>query len=304
MNHLFDISSSQGTSIDANNIHSTISGKSSDPDLPLKYNKLLAEFSKVRNQLNAVTKAWTDELKNKKTLNEQLEESNKLIEILQTEILSLKSKEKNCNSTTGDGSSSKFFLPREPDESNDRTDALNELKKQIDSLSKSNEQLTKAKLDTDLILRSQEEIIEEQRMMINRMSEKQAREENVTINFEPEEKETWLWKRNQELTNLLEVANSKLILFSDECLRLKERLSIANDAKEAAQEEIFECRNLIQSLKDELNTSVRNYESQLEAMSDHLATMNEKWSKTEIEMDSLKQQAGSNGKQVSRQSSR
>lgn len=303
MNHLFDISSSQGTSIDANNIHSTISGKSNDPDLPLKYNKLLAEFSKVRNQLNAVTKAWTDELKNKKTLNEQVEESNKLIGILQTEILSLKSREKTCNSS-GDGSSSRFFLPLEPDELNDQTDALNELKKQIDSLSKSNEQLTKTRLDNDLIIQSQEEIIEEQRMMINTLTEKQAREENVTINFEPEEKETWLWKRNQELTNLLEMANSKLILFSDECLRLKERLSIANDSKKVAQEEILECRNLIQSLNDELNTSVRNYESQLEAMSDHLATMNEKWSKTEIEMDSLKRQAGSNGKQVSRQSSR
>lgn len=303
---VYDVPSSQ-TSLDPNGIHSSLAtGRTNDPDLPLKYTKLLAEFSKIRSQLNTVSKAYTEELVSVKTLREQVHESNKLIGVLQNEIETLKSAK---SEVTSNGGTSRFFLSLDETPSGDGIvdGQLNKLKKEINSLKESNEQLSKEKLDVELVVQTQKEIIHQQRLMIDSLSSVEkcpSESPPVTVKMEPEEKETWLWKRLQEMTNHVELANSKVKLFSEECHRLKQRLIISNEAKESSDEEVVEYRNIIQSLKDELSTSVRNYESQLEAMSDHLATMNEKWSRTQIEMDSLKQLAGANGKQVTRQSSK
>ena len=69
---------------------------------------------------------------------------------------------------------------------------------------------------------------------------------------------------------------------------MKQRLIIANEQKAALAAELLDARQQLDQLRDELSTSVRNYETQLETMSEHLATMTEKWSKQQIELDSLK----------------
>lgn len=70
---------------------------------------------------------------------------------------------------------------------------------------------------------------------------------------------------------------------------MKQRLIISNEQKEALACELSDTKQLVQKLRDELSTNVRNYETQLETMSEHLATMNEKWSNQQIEIDSLRQ---------------
>lgn len=96
-------------------------------------------------------------------------------------------------------------------------------------------------------------------------------------------------KRMVVLTDSIELADAKAALFGSECQRMKQRLMILNEQKEAESRELSETRQLLQKLRDELNTNVRNYETQLETMSEHLATMNDKWSKQQIEIDSLRQ---------------
>ena len=97
-------------------------------------------------------------------------------------------------------------------------------------------------------------------------------------------------RRIRFLRDSIQAADAKAALFSGECQRMKQRLIIANEQKEALTCELSDTRQLLQKLRDELNTSVRNYETQLETMSEHLATMNEKWSKQQIDMDSLLRQ--------------
>lgn len=86
----------------------------------------------------------------------------------------------------------------------------------------------------------------------------------------------------------MEAADAKAALFASECQRMKQRLIIVNEQKEDLKHELSEAKQSLQKLRDELSTSVRNYETQLETMSEHLVTMNDKWSKQQIEMDSLR----------------
>ena len=95
--------------------------------------------------------------------------------------------------------------------------------------------------------------------------------------------------RISSLTDAVQAADAKAALFGAECQRMKQRLLIANEQKESLRNELSDTNHQMQKLKDEFGTSVRNYESQLEAMSEHLATMNDKWSQQQIEMDALRQ---------------
>lgn len=82
--------------------------------------------------------------------------------------------------------------------------------------------------------------------------------------------------------------DAKSSLFNAECNRLKQRLIIAADHKCEAEARLNESFEYIAHLKDELSTSVRNYESQLSTMSEHLANLNEKWTDQKEEIDVLK----------------
>ena len=86
----------------------------------------------------------------------------------------------------------------------------------------------------------------------------------------------------------LQAADSKCLVFYSECNRLKQQLVEATRHNSVGVKEAQETKGAYQLLKDELQTTVRNYEMQLTTMSEHLATMTEKWSQQQIEIDSMK----------------
>jgi protein phosphatase 1 regulatory subunit 21 len=109
----------------------------------------------------------------------------------------------------------------------------------------------------------------------------------------------FLRDRISELTNKLDESDAKSCLYNAECNRLKQRLIVAADEKVAAETQFNESVEYIRDLKDELSTSVRNYESQLSTMSEHLANLNEKFMKQQEEIEvlqSLKSNGASNKK--------
>lgn len=103
-----------------------------------------------------------------------------------------------------------------------------------------------------------------------------------------------LKQRISELIDGYHAADSKAVLFLAEANRLKQRLTIAAEEKKSMLEELSESKQLVCKLRDDLNTSVRNYETQLVTMSDHLANESEKWSKQQLELDSLKELTNAN----------
>lgn len=103
-----------------------------------------------------------------------------------------------------------------------------------------------------------------------------------------------LKKRISDLIDGYHAADSKAVLFLAEANRLKQRLTVAAEEKKSMLEELTESKQLVCKLRDELNTSVRNYEAQLVTMSDHLANESEKWSQQQLELDNLKELTNSN----------
>ena len=56
-----------------------------DPSLPAKYQKLLSEFSKLKNQLILLNKGLTEEQNTNKDLQQQLSEQDRLLKHLREE---------------------------------------------------------------------------------------------------------------------------------------------------------------------------------------------------------------------------
>ena len=56
-----------------------------DPSLPVKYQKLLSEFSKLKNQLILLNKGLTEEQNSNKVLQQQLSEQDRLLKQLREE---------------------------------------------------------------------------------------------------------------------------------------------------------------------------------------------------------------------------
>lgn len=108
-----------------------------------------------------------------------------------------------------------------------------------------------------------------------------------------------LKQRISDLIDGYQAADSKAVLFLAEANRLKQRLTIAAEEKKSMLEELSESKQLVCKLRDDLNTSVRNYETQLVTMSDHLANESEKWSQQQLELDNLKELTNSNYNRVS-----
>lgn len=137
--------------------------------------------------------------------------------------------------------------------------------------------------------------------LMNRGSEKTP-EDMLDVSNGPEEDmmiHDHLNQRISELMDSLQAADSKSLVYYSECNRLKQRLAIVSQEKKASLEALQELQVSYQQLKDELNTSVRNYETQLSTMSEHLACVTENWSKQQIEMDSLKETINSRKSGVS-----
>ncbi|XP_053568692.1 protein phosphatase 1 regulatory subunit 21 [Bombina bombina] len=94
--------------------------------------------------------------------------------------------------------------------------------------------------------------------------------------------------RIAELTNQLQVADSKCVHFYAECRALAKRLALADKSNQSLTEETRSTSQSISRLQDELITTKRSYEDQLSMMSDHLCSMNETLSKQREEIDNLK----------------
>jgi protein phosphatase 1 regulatory subunit 21 len=99
-----------------------------------------------------------------------------------------------------------------------------------------------------------------------------------------------LRNRITELIDSLNVADSKAVMFQAECNRLQQRLVVAEEEVKSTHTELVTGKQAVQELREDLNTNVRNYETQLSTMSEHLATMNEKLTTQRDEIDALKLQ--------------
>ncbi|XP_013411783.1 protein phosphatase 1 regulatory subunit 21 [Lingula anatina] len=99
-------------------------------------------------------------------------------------------------------------------------------------------------------------------------------------------------QRIDQLTSQLQMADSKAVQVHAECKALHKRLSLAEKAKVKTQEEIRTANQSVTQLKDELQTTTKNYESQLSTMSDHLAAMNERLMQQQDEIEEYKARLG------------
>ncbi|XP_053375955.1 protein phosphatase 1 regulatory subunit 21-like isoform X1 [Mercenaria mercenaria] len=96
--------------------------------------------------------------------------------------------------------------------------------------------------------------------------------------------------RINELTQQLQLSDSKCVSFHAEVRALHKQLQMGERAKKQAEDELKAMSQTYAQLKDELSTTSKNYESQLSMMSDHLAGMNEKLTQQKDEIDELKSQ--------------
>lgn len=69
---------------------------------------------------------------------------------------------------------------------------------------------------------------------------------------------------------------SKSVAYHDECVALQHRLSLVEKEKSQTSEELDEARQQINSLREEMEVSIKNYESQLRLMTEHVADLNDK----------------------------
>ena len=302
-----------------------------DPSLPLKYQKLLSEYSKLRNQIVQLTRYLTDEQKAVKHFKEESKEKDKQIKKLQQDNesnsfrcqqlikrISVLQEELKKKVTSGKGavaagldvddednlqSTFSIFdaeLTSKIGEVAHLTEQLTYMQSENQSLREEIHQLHLQQSDSDFMIRSQDEVIQSQKVMIDELSQNRSRSSsqvesklNVTTESSQASSSRINEKREEveapsQVSNLkesLEAADSKANLFSQECLRLKQRLTVAAEEKESLKKEVQDKESELQQTRDEFNTSVRNYEAQLAAMSEHLANITEKWSQQQIEMD-------------------
>lgn len=292
-----------------------------DSSLPLKYQKLLAEFSKLRNQVVHLTRSLTDEQKEKEQLHDVLKEKDKQIKKFQQETENIQFRNQQLTRRVSvlqeelktktpvrvddllEGQSTFSIFDAELTSKIKEVAELNEkislLQAENLGLREDNHELHLQQSDSSFMIRAQEEVIQQQKMIIDELSQKKHDEAHPAASSSvTSTASTGQGFRDQNgegdvmddaeassLRATLEAADSKASLFSNECHRLKQRLIIAIEQKDAAIRELNEVKDSLQQAKDELTTSVRNYETQLETMSEHLATMTEKWSKEEIERE-------------------
>ncbi|ESN92418.1 hypothetical protein HELRODRAFT_194253 [Helobdella robusta] len=107
----------------------------------------------------------------------------------------------------------------------------------------------------------------------------QTREKIVMENYE---------RRISELIANLQLADSKALYFNSECKAIHKQLTSTNLDRERLRVDLVSSNDVMSRLKDELQTTTKNYEVQLSLMSEHLATMNEKLTSQKDEIDALK----------------
>jgi predicted nucleic acid-binding Zn-ribbon protein len=300
-----------------------------DHSLPLKYKKLLSEYSKLRNQVLQLTKCLTEEQKTLKAVKEECKEKDKVIKKLESEkessdfrhtqlqkrvcVLQEELKRKSSKATAGvitpeDGESlqSTFSifdqeLTSKIKEVQTLSDQVSQLQTENSTLKEDMHELHLQNTDHEFMIRSQEEVIQSQKVMIDQLTQHHASsasssmsqpDTTMTVKTSPPTTtvEDISHSQASQLLEKIETAGAKATLFSHECNRLRDRLNLVTDERENAKKQLRDVMEDLQSTKDQLNTCVRNYEQQLETMSEHLATMTEKWSRQQLDMESQLQE--------------
>lgn len=92
----------------------------------------------------------------------------------------------------------------------------------------------------------------------------------------------------RKLINELEMADSRATAYKNDCQSLRQRLLSEQESNEEYQKKFLDQELTLKKIKEEYQLSVANYETQLQAMSEHMAALNEKLASQHDEIDVLK----------------
>lgn len=106
--------------------------------------------------------------------------------------------------------------------------------------------------------------------------------------------------RVSQLTKQLQMSDSIAINFYHEAHSLYKQMILADKTKKKLSNEIVESNKKFESLQDELETTKKSYEEQLQMLTDHLCGMNEKLTAQKDEIDGLKTSSSSSNKRFAR----
>jgi len=113
--------------------------------------------------------------------------------------------------------------------------------------------------------------------------------------YEKEVKD-YLTSRINQLICLLQLTDSKAVTFHDECLSLEKHLLFSNQRKIDALNALEAIQAKYDEVKEELQLTKDNYETQLSSMTEHVAGLNDKLTGQEEKIEQLNYQLSSKGK--------
>ncbi|XP_065562894.1 protein phosphatase 1 regulatory subunit 21-like isoform X2 [Artemia franciscana] len=96
-----------------------------------------------------------------------------------------------------------------------------------------------------------------------------------------------------QLVKSAQIADSKAFFFHSECTALQERLELLIQQQEMTETNLSKSHNEVQNLRSELQTTLLNYETQINTMSEHLASIIDQLAAKQEENDALKSQLNS-----------
>ncbi|KJE97613.1 hypothetical protein CAOG_007441 [Capsaspora owczarzaki ATCC 30864] len=94
--------------------------------------------------------------------------------------------------------------------------------------------------------------------------------------------------RIAQLTEQLQLADSKAAAFHIECRALARRIDVGEAEKASIQQELEAANGAVNRLKDELATTERSYAQQIQLMTEHIATMNEQLSQKDDQIEAYR----------------
>ena len=163
-----------------------------DPALPGKYQKLLAEFSKLKNQLILLNMGMAEEQSGSKVLRHQLKEKDRLLKELREEAdgrefrnqqltrrVSVLQDELKHPSVVEQGHESSTFsifdaeLTSKIREISNLHDSIQRLTGENDALRETNKEILLRHSDDQCMIRAQEDVIQQQKVMIDQLSQRQ-----------------------------------------------------------------------------------------------------------------------------------
>jgi len=95
-------------------------------------------------------------------------------------------------------------------------------------------------------------------------------------------------ERIQQLAIQLRFADSKAVAYYDECRNTALRLEMLRNSQAKQGEEYKTVNGTIARLKEDLESTKRNYEEQLSTMTEHIMVMNDKLQQKDAEVDVAK----------------